>query len=410
MSEEPTEMLTQESIPDELVDRPQWVCWRRAERDGKATKIPVVPGVGSFASSTDPETWADFETAVAYLERGRADGVGFVFTEADPIVGVDLDDCRDPETGDVDDDAKDIITRLDSYTEVSPSGTGYHVLIQGSLPEGRNRRGKIECYDTARFFTVTGDRVTGTPTEVSQRQDALEAIHREYIADEEPAQATDSPTRVTECEETTSSTSLDDDTLLEKAKSASNGAKFDRLWNGSTSGYDSNSEADMALCCILAFWSGGDTTQMDQLFRQSELIREKWDEVHYADGSTYGEKTIERAIERTSEFYEPRSKEAEIDAPTTDSDDADNTRSRAYLVEKNRLLRERVNTLEATLEERDERIDELETEVARLTDADAVQPRQSDAVNDDRRTEATDDDAESEATSLWGRTKRLFGE
>ncbi|EJN56921.1 phage NrS-1 polymerase family protein [Halogranum rubrum] len=407
MTEEPTEMLTQESIPEELVERPQWVCWRRAERDGKATKIPVVPGVGSFASSTDPETWSDFETAVAYLECGRADGVGFVFTEADPIVGVDLDDCRDPETGDVDDDAQDIITRLNSYTEISPSGTGYHVLIQGALPDGRNRRGKIECYDTARFFTVTGDRVTGTPTEVSQRQDALEAIHREYLADEK-TQSTDSPTGVTEREETTSSTSLDDNTLLEKASSASNGEKFDRLWNSSTSGYDSNSEADMALCCLLAFWSGGDATQMDQLFRQSGLIREKWDEVHYADGSTYGEKTVERAIERTSEFYEPRSRQREeTDVPTTDSDDADETRSRTYLVEKNRLLRERVNSLEATLEERDERIDELEAEVARLTGSDAAQTKQPD-VGDDGHPD-DEGDAASETSSLWGRTKRLLG-
>ncbi|SEP19739.1 hypothetical protein SAMN04487948_12049 [Halogranum amylolyticum] len=411
MTEEPTETLTQESIPDELVERPQWVCWRREQRDGKATKIPVVPGVGSFASSTDPETWADFETARDYLERGRADGIGFVFTEEDPIVGVDLDDCRDSESGDTDDDAQDIITRLDSYTEVSPSGTGYHVLIQGSLPEGRNRRGKIECYDTARFFTVTGDRVTGTPTAVSQRQDALEAIHREYIADEETStQATDSPTDVTQRDETTPNTSLDDDTLLEKASSASNGEKFDRLWNGSTSGYDSNSEADMALCCLLAFWSGGDAAQMDQLFRQSGLIREKWDEVHYADGSTYGEKTIERAIERTAEFYEPRSAEqSETDTPTTDGDDADETRSRAYLVEKTRLLRERVNTLEATLDKRDERIEELEAEVARLTDADTAQTETSDVVDDDGHTEATDDEADSETSSLWGRTKRLLG-
>nr|WP_089871572.1 hypothetical protein [Halogranum rubrum] len=409
MSEEPTEMLTQELIPEELVDRPQWVCWRRAERDGKPTKIPVVPGVGSFASSTDPETWGDFETAVEYLERGRADGIGFVFTEADPIVGVDLDDCRDPDTGDVDDDAKDIITRLNSYTEISPSGTGYHVLIQGSLPEGRNRRGKIECYDKARFFTVTGDRVTGTPTAVSQRQDALEVIHREYIADEK-TQSTDSPTRVTEREVSSSNTSLDDDTLIEKAKNASNGAKFDRLWNGSTSGYDSNSEADMALCCMLAFWSGGDTAQMDQLFRQSGLIREKWDEVHYADGSTYGEKTIERAIERTSEFYEPRSTgESETDTPTSDSDDVDNTRSRAYLVEKNRLLRERVNTLEATLDKRDERIEELEAEVERLTGSDVLDDKEPD-VDDVNHLGATGDEGDSEATSLWGRTKRLFGE
>jgi len=74
---------------------------------------------------------------------------------------------------------------------------------------------------------------------------------------------------------------------------------------GNTVGYDSQSEADMALCCLLAFWTGGDRTQMDHLFRQSGLLREKWDEVHYADGSTYGEKTIERAIATTSEFYDP---------------------------------------------------------------------------------------------------------
>ena len=149
---------------------------------------------------------------------------------------------------------------------------------------------------------------------------------------------------------------------------------------------------------------------MDQLFRQSGLIREKWDEVHYADGSTYGEKTIERAIERTTEFYEPRSKEAEADTPTTDGDNADNTRSRTYLVEKNRLLRERVNTLEATLEERNERIDELEAEVARLSDTERSQTKQPDVVDDDEHTETTDDEDDSETSSLWGRTKRLFGE
>lgn len=82
---------------------------------------------------------------------------------------------------------------------------------------------------------------------------------------------------------------------------ATNGAKFERLWNGNTAGYESHSEADMALCCLLAFWTGGDATQMDRLFRQSGMYRGKWDEVHYADGSTYGEKTVERAIQTTTE-------------------------------------------------------------------------------------------------------------
>ncbi len=170
-----------EAIPETLRERDQWVCWREEKRDGKPTKIPVTPGAGGFASATESETWASFEAARDYTETEHADGIGFVFTDDDPIVGVDLDDCRDPETGDADDVALDIIARLDSYTEVSPSGTGYHVLITGELPDGRNRRGSVELYDTARFFTVTGDHVERTPTRVARRQDALTAIHREYV-------------------------------------------------------------------------------------------------------------------------------------------------------------------------------------------------------------------------------------
>jgi len=171
-------LADQTTIPEILCEREQWVCWKKTKRDGKATKIPVTPGGGGFASSTDPETWADFEIALEYVQTGNADGVGFVFTENDPIVGVDLDDCRDPQTGDVDAEALDIIDRLDSYTEISPSGTGYHVLIKGGLPEGRNRRGHIELYDRARFFTVTGDHVQERPSHIARRQDALVAIHR----------------------------------------------------------------------------------------------------------------------------------------------------------------------------------------------------------------------------------------
>jgi primase-polymerase (primpol)-like protein len=159
------------------------VCWQEEQRDGKATKIPVTPGSGEVASSTDSETWTDFETAFDYVESGNADGVGFVFTDDDPIVGVDLDDCRDSETGDADDATLDIIERLDSYTEVSPSGTGYHVLIEGDRPDGLNRRGSFELYETARFFTVTGDHVGKTRTRVARRQDALTAVHREYVKD-----------------------------------------------------------------------------------------------------------------------------------------------------------------------------------------------------------------------------------
>ncbi|AUV84459.1 hypothetical protein C2R22_23215 (plasmid) [Salinigranum rubrum] len=411
----------QEIIPEELREREQWVCWREEDRDGKPTKIPVTPGTGAFASSTDPETWASFETALEYTETEQADGVGFVFTDDGPIVGVDLDDCRDPETDDVDDAALDIIERLDSYTEVSPSGTGYHVLIKGELPEGRNRRGSIELYDTARFFTVTGDHVERTPTRVARRQDALVAIHREYVQDSE-SEATSEPGNQETVDDQSPTTEtaavdvdLDDEDLLEKARAASNGEKFERLWNGNTVGYDSQSEADMALCCLLAFWTGGDPTQMDQLFRQSGLHRQKWDEVHYADGSTYGEKTIERAIATSSEFYDPDTGE---DSPRSDatSDESiattsrdDSERSRAYLTEKNRLLAERVDELEAALEHKTERIETLEAEIERLEQEIAARDRETEQSQDEQAGTAGESGNESETTSVWGRTKQWFG-
>ena len=146
---------TRETIPESLRDHNQWICWRQEPRDGKQTKIPINPASGEYASTTDLETWSSFETAREWVEEKNEDGLGFVFTDDDPIVGVDLDDCRDPETGAPEEWAKSVIERLESYTEVSPSGTGYHILVSGSLPEGRNRKGDLEVYETARFFTVT---------------------------------------------------------------------------------------------------------------------------------------------------------------------------------------------------------------------------------------------------------------
>jgi len=407
-----------ETVPETLRERDQWVCWREEERDGKPTKIPVTPGAGGFASSTESETWAGFEAALDYTETEHADGVGFVFTDDDPIVGIDLDDCRDPETGDVDDDAQDIIARLDSYTEVSPSGTGYHVLIRGELPEGRNRRGSVELYDTARFFTVTGDHVERTPTRVARRQDALDAIHREYVQETDSDTTSESGQRgAADDRSPTTGTAhvdidLEDEDLLEKARNASNSEKFERLWSGNTVGYDSQSEADMALCCLLAFWTGGDPTQMEQLFRQSGLMREKWDEVHYADGSTYGEKTIERAIATTPEFYDPDAGDDDADPHGSPDgvtagrtpDDAD--RSRAYLAEKNRLLSERVDELEATLEQKTERIETLEAEVERLTDELATRDRETAQSHEEDSGTARETDDDSESPSMLS---RFFG-
>jgi len=304
-------------LPNRITDRDQWVCWRHQDRDGKTTKVPINPHTGLFGSATDPDTLSDFSTAHETAVDGSVDGIGFVFTDEDPLVGIDLDDCRVPSTRSLTDEAASIITTLQSYTEVSPSGTGVHILVSGSLPGERNRWDWNECYETARFFTVTGDHVPDTPTRIESRTSELETVydtHQEVSTASEPTddeRGSDSATETANSGEISTDTGndLSDGELLERAQEAANSEKFARLWRGSTSGYESHSEADMALCSLFAFWTGGDRTQIDRLFRKSGLMRPKWDERHFADGSTYGEKTIERVLESTTEYYEPSTAE-----------------------------------------------------------------------------------------------------
>jgi len=401
-----------EAIPDPLVDRSQWICWRAEDRGGNATKVPVDPKTGRFASTTDDRTWSDFETALEYATTGAADGLGFVFTATDPLVGVDLDDCRDPETGRPLDPALSIITELDSFTEVSPSGTGYHVILEGDLPKGRNRHGSIEMYDRSRFFTVTADHVDGTPTSINDRQAELEAIHEEFVAEEDTIENDAVDTDRSETANQRQPIELEDEELLKKARSAGNGAKFDRLWRGNISGYDSQSEADMALCCLLAFWTGGDRLQMDRLFRGSGLIRGKWDDIHHADGSTYGEKTIERAIATTGDFYEPQKSavDAQLDSETTldlenESDRSESTGvDQTYLAEKNRLLKQRIDELEQTLADRRDEIEQLTAERQELR---SIVEQQEEAIEQFAySTDEVDDDSlsfRSRVQQLWSR-------
>ena len=142
--QEGTREFAPENIPEEMRRRRQWV-------NHDARKIPQTPGTKRRADSTDSETWRSFEDAVA---DGR--GLGFVFTSGDPYTGVDLDKCRDPETGVVEEWARRVVEDLDGYVEVSPSGTGLHIIVRGKLPVGNNRRGQVEAYSSERYFTMTG--------------------------------------------------------------------------------------------------------------------------------------------------------------------------------------------------------------------------------------------------------------
>jgi putative DNA primase/helicase len=161
--------LITENIPEQLTERPQWVCWRREIRAGKPTKVPFTPGTERRASSTDLMTWAPFEKALAAYKAAEPpyNGIGFVFCNADPFVGIDLDDCRDAQSGAVASWAQKIIDRVqEGYIEASPSGTGVHIIVEGTVRDGGMRKkvrlngevvGEIEMYSRKRFFTITGE-------------------------------------------------------------------------------------------------------------------------------------------------------------------------------------------------------------------------------------------------------------
>lgn len=287
-------MVYDNQIPEAMKKEHQWVCWRSEERDGKTTKVPVNPDTGKYARSNSPKTWSDFETALRYYQNTETiSGIGFMFSGDGDYAGVDLDGCRDPETGEVDDWAIKIIRQLDSYTERSPSGTGYHVIVYGSIPKGGNRSGGLEMYDSHRYFTVTGGRVPEAPKSINHRPNQLHAIHQEYIENTDPEPST-APAKEQR------RVPVPDHELLEKAMNAANGRKFESLWKGDTSGYKSHSEADQALCNLLAFWTGGDPDRIERLFSRSCLVRDKW-----RKRPDYRKRTVQNAVQNCSDFYEP---------------------------------------------------------------------------------------------------------
>jgi putative DNA primase/helicase len=161
------------------------------------------------------------------------------------------------------------------------------------LPEGRNRKGRFEAYDRGRYFTVTGKHLAGTPQAIESRQEELQNVVRRVFGEPSTNGHRES-VAVPESVEN----ELSDDEIIRKALSAANGERFSRLWSGDTTGYGSQSEADLALCGMLAFWTGGSATRIDSLFRQSGLYRKKWDRDDYRN------RTVTEALSGKTEFYQ----------------------------------------------------------------------------------------------------------
>jgi putative DNA primase/helicase len=292
-----------DAIPDELTAADRWITWRRMTRDGRETKVPFCAAAPTRqASSTDPATWTSFGAACAAVVQHDFAGPGFVL--GDGFSGIDLDGCRNPETGSIHPAAFKTIAFLDSYTEVSPSGCGVKVYLRGTLPPGRRETGKVPwagyvpgakeevaVWDGGRYFAVTGQHLTFTPRDVRERTDALRTLHGRLF----PAAPAPNGTR----HEDARPVDLDDVALVERAMAAKNGDRFKALWFGDIGAYSSHSEADLALCNLLAFWTGADADRIDALFRQSGLMRDKWER------SGYGTRTVATALASCAETYTP---------------------------------------------------------------------------------------------------------
>jgi len=273
------------SIPEELRALPQWVARGREPGD----KVPVDPRTGRNASVTDPSTWGTYEEATAAVQKHKLQGVGFVFTGNDPYVGVDLDKCRDPQTGKVAEWAQEIVQSLASFTEVSPSGTGLHIIVKGCWPPGANRKGPVEVYSQDRYFTVTGDVVDLRRT-IAERTPELENLRLKHFG---PAQKVRQPLPVRPKPEAPGS--MTDAQIIALGQDSANNAKFAALWAGVWQRhFPSPSEAVLSLLNMLAQYAGRDRERVDRLFRQSGLYTPKWDEKR--GDTTWGEKQLDLAM------------------------------------------------------------------------------------------------------------------
>ena len=296
------------SIPAELQAYPYWCVWKYIERGGKKTKPPFNPNNHNNGDSSDKAAFGDFMTANMALITNQYQGLGIgIF---DNIAAIDIDDCID-EQGEYTETAQDIIKIMDSYTELSPSNQGIRVLFyvsdfkyKSDMYYIMNRSKKLEIYvagATKKYVTVTGNSINDKP--ISNREKELQIILDKYM--QRPNNS--SAARKKEIEAESSSKALNRPISDENMSNdeilavASKQPKFAKLWRGDYSAYHSQSEADQALCNYLAFYSIKDAYKMDSLFRQSGLMRDKWDRKQ--SGTTYGRLTIEKAIKDCSNVY-----------------------------------------------------------------------------------------------------------
>lgn len=278
-----------ENMPSEMKLLNRWVCWKAVDRNGNITKSPFQPN-GFPAASNDENTWSSFETVVSAYEQGNEfDGIGFFLGAG--IIGIDIDKCLD-SNGNPNETALDVIKSVDSFKEISVSGTGIHFFVKGEKPKNiefmkKNSKFDIELYDSVRFFAVTGNTEDAKPLKDDQK--GLETVLYKYFIKNKSKKVSYIPQR--------RDSNMSNSELWNKMFSSKNGQVIKALYDGQLINGD-HSSSDIALCNHLAFWTNKDASQMDSMFRESALIRDKWD--RKTGDSTYGKITINKAISDTA--------------------------------------------------------------------------------------------------------------
>lgn len=282
-------MNTRSFYPGGLKALPVWVLWKKElNKYGKLTKVPYSAHYNGRASTKSPESWSNYDLALERLKwrPGEYDGLGVVISKKYRMIFIDIDHCI--ENGVMDERATDILGVCpNQFVEVSQSGTGIHILALGEIRKNsKNSALNVEIYNDERFCALTGNALIAS--EMHEDPTAIKYIYDKYKTPERSWEAHTRPRMV--C-------SKSDEWILDKAMRR--GGQFPLLYVGEWqfAGYPSQSEADLALCTDLAFWTDRDESAIERIFRSSGLYREKFER------EDYRRKTISRAISQVSESY-----------------------------------------------------------------------------------------------------------
>lgn len=298
-------MNTYNRIPSELRELNQWGIYKREwdEDRQKWKKKPHDPHTGNMGSSTNESTWSDFQTALTAIEKFKADGLAFYFKP--PYIGIDLDDIGENLErylqGDIENNLVYVfMNATKTYSEISMSGKGVHIIGKAKIPGDRRRKGNVEMYTDGRFFAITGN-FFGSNNEVNEiPKTQMEFLYSRYLENEKVTQGNFS-------NQWQDGNDLSVQEILQTALNSSTGSRIKLFLDGGWEKlYSSQSEADMAFANDLAFWTAGDFQKMDEIFRMSALMRDKYDQRR--GKTTYGIGLLNKAISESTNHYSGKKK------------------------------------------------------------------------------------------------------